>query len=74
MDEKVPKTTTLRNKKALKVLNSSTPKVGNQLVRTERRAHVEIAPSSMGRILLKMLGIFPIFSTFTAYFNLPLLV
>ena len=74
MDRKVPKTMYLRNKNAPKVLNSTTPEVSNHLVRTERRAHAEIAPSSIGRILLQMSGMFPIFSTFTAYFNLPLLV
>ena len=64
----------LRNRKGPKVLNSSTSKASNHLVRTERRAHAEIIPSSMGRILLQTPGKFPIFSTFTAYFNLPLLV
>ena len=52
MDEKVPKTMRLRNKNAPKVLNSGTPEVSNHLVRTERRAHAEIIPSIMGRILL----------------------
>ena len=74
MDGKVPETMHLRNKKAPKVLNSGTPEVSNHLVKTERRAHAEIIPSSMGRILLQTPGKFPIFSTFTAYFNLPLLV
>ncbi len=52
MDGKVPKTMRLRNKNAPKVLNSGTPEVSNHLVRTERRAHAEIIPSIMGRILL----------------------
>ena len=73
MDEKVPKTMRLRNKNAPKVLNSGTPEVSNHLVRTERRAHTEIVPASMGWILLQTLGIFPIFGTFTTCFNLPLL-
>ena len=71
---KVPKTMYLRNKNAPKVPNSGTPRASNHLVRTERRAHAKIAPSSIGRILLQTPGKFPIFSTFTAYFNLPLLV
>lgn len=50
MDGKVP-TMCLRNKNAPKVLNGGTPEVSNQLVRTERRAHVEIAPSIMSGIL-----------------------
>ena len=74
MDGKVPKTIYLCNKKVPKVLNSGTPEVSNHLVRTERRAHAEIAPSSIGRILLQTPGKFPIFSTFTACFILPLLV
>ncbi len=73
MDGKAPKTMYLRNKKAPKVLNSGTPEVSNHLVRTERRAHAEIAPSSIGRILLQMSGMFPIISTFTACFILALL-
>ena len=73
MNGKVPKTMYLRNKNAPKVLNSTTPEVGNQLVRTERRAHAEIAPSSIGRILLQTPGKFLIFSTFTACFILALL-
>ena len=36
------------------------------LVRTERRAHAEIIPSSMGRILLQTPGKFPIYSTYSA--------
>ena len=52
MDRKVPETMHFRNKKAPKVLNSGTPEVSNHLVRTERRAHAEIIPSIMGRILL----------------------
>ena len=74
MDAKVPKNMHIHNKNAPKVLNSSTPEVSNHLVRTERRAHAEIIPSSMGRILLQTPGKFPIFSTFTACFNLLLLV
>jgi hypothetical protein len=74
MDGKVPETMHFCNKNVPKALNSSTPEVFNHLVRTERRAHAEIIPSSMGRILLQTPGKFPIFSTFTAYFNLPLLV
>ena len=73
MDRKVPKTMALRNKNAPKVPESGTPEVGNQLVRSERRAHAEIAPSSIGRILLQMSGMFPIISTFTACFILALL-
>ena len=73
MDRKVPKTMYLCNKKVPKVLNSGTPEVSNHLVRTERRAHAEIAPSSIGRILLQTPGKFPIFSTFTACFILTLL-
>ena len=52
MDRKVPKTMYLRNKNAPKVPNSGTPRASNHLVRTERRAHAEIIPSIMGRILL----------------------
>ena len=52
MDGKVPKTIYLCNKKVPKVLNSGTPEVSNHLVRTERRAHAEIIPSIMSRILL----------------------
>ena len=52
MDRKVPKTMYLRNKKTQKVPNSGTSEVSNQLVRTERRAHAEIIPSIMSRILL----------------------
>lgn len=73
MDGKAPKTMALRNKNAPKAPESGTPEVGNQLVRTERRAHVEIAPSSIGRILLQMSGMFPIIGTFTACFILALL-
>ena len=72
MDRKVPKTMYLRNKNAPKVLNSGTPEVSNHLVRTERRAHIEIVPSSMGRILLQTPGIPTIFSTFIACFILVL--
>ena len=43
-----------------------------QLVRTERRVHIEIVPSSMGRILLQTPGIPTIFSTFIACFILVL--
>ena len=57
MDRKVPKTMYLRNKNAPKVLNSTTPEVGNQLVRTERRAHAEMIPSTIGEILLQKGGI-----------------
>lgn len=53
MDEKVPKTMRLRNKNAPKVLNSGTPEVSNHLVRTERRAHVEIILSKTGKNLLQ---------------------
>ena len=73
MDGKMPETMHFRNKNAPKVLNSGTPEVSNHLVRTERRAHAEIAPSSIGRILLQMSGMFPIISTFTACFILALL-
>ena len=73
MDGKVPKTMRLRNKNAPKVLNSGTPEVSNHLVRTERRVHIEIVPSSMGRILLQTPGIPTIFSTFIACFILALL-
>ena len=52
MDRKVPKTMALRNKNAPKVLNSGASRASNHLVRTERRAHAEIIPSIMGRILL----------------------
>ena len=52
MDGKVPKTMRLRNKNAPKVLNSGTPEVSNHLVRTERRAHVEIILSKTGKNLL----------------------
>ena len=72
MDRKVPKTMALRNKDAPKVPESGTPEVGNQLVRTERRVHIEIVPSSMGRILLQTPGIPTIFSTFIACFILVL--
>lgn len=72
MDGKVPKTMRLRNKNAPKVLNSGTPEVSNHLVRTERRVHIEIVPSSMGRILLQTPGIPTIFSTFIACFILVL--
>ena len=48
MDGKVPETMPLRNKKAPKMLNSGAPEASNHLVRTERRAHVEIVPSSIG--------------------------
>ena len=53
MDRKVPKTMALRNKNAPKVPESGTPEVGNQLVRTERRAHVEIILSKTGKNLLQ---------------------
>ena len=52
MDGKVSETMHHHNKKTPKVLNSGTPEVSNHLVRTERRAHAEIIPSIMGRILL----------------------
>lgn len=71
MDGKVPETMHLRNKKAPKVLNSGTPEVSNQLVRTERCAHAEIVLSSMSRILLQTSEILPKFSTISVCFNLP---
>ena len=57
MDRKVPKTMALRNKNAPKVPESGTPEVGNQLVRTERRAHAEMISSTIGEILLQKGGI-----------------
>ena len=57
MDGKVPKTMRLRNKNAPKVLNSGTPEVSNHLVRTERRAHVGIVPSTTGENLSQKAGI-----------------
>ena len=57
MDGKVSKTMPLRNKNALKVLNSSTSKAGNQLVRTEGQTHVEILLSTMGENLPQKAGI-----------------
>ena len=72
MDRKVSKTRTLCNKNAPKELDSGTPKASNHLVRTERRVHIEIVPSSMGRILLQTPGIPTIFSTFIACFILVL--
>ena len=72
MDGKVPETMHFCNKNVPKALNSSTPEVFNHLVRTERRAHIEIVPSSMGRILLQTPGIPTIFSTFIACFILVL--
>ena len=68
----MPETMHFRNKNAPKVLNSGTPEVSNHLVRTERRVHIEIVPSSMGRILLQTPGIPTIFSTFIACFILVL--
>ena len=57
MDGKVPKTMRLRNKNAPKVPNSGTPEVSNHLVRTERRAHAEMIPSTIGEILLQKGGL-----------------
>ena len=57
MDGKVPKTMRLRNKNVPKVLNSGTPEVSNHLVRTERRAHAEMIPSTIGEILLQKGGL-----------------
>ena len=57
MDGKVSKTIYLRNKKVPKVLNSGTPEVFNHLVRTERRAHVGIVPSTTGENLSQKAGI-----------------
>ena len=57
MDGKVPKTMRLRNKNAPKVLNSGTPEVSNHLVGTERRAHAEMIPSTIGEILLQKGGL-----------------
>ena len=57
MDGKVSKAMPLCNKNALKVLNSGAPKAGNQLVRTERRAHIEIVLSTTGENLPQKAGI-----------------
>lgn len=57
MDRKVPKTMALRNKNAPKVLNSGASRASNHLVRTERRAHAEMIPSTIGEILLQKGGI-----------------
>lgn len=58
MDGKVSKTMYHCNKKAPKVLYSGTPEVSNHLVRTERCAHVEMAPSTTGEILPQKPGFF----------------
>mgnify|MGYP001046020242 CR=1 FL=1 len=57
MDRKVSKTRTLCNKNAPKELDSGTPEVSNHLVRTERRAHVGIVPSTTGENLSQKAGI-----------------
>ncbi len=57
MDGKVPETMQFRNKNAPKALNSGTPEVSNHLVRTERRAHAEMIPTTIGEILLQKGGI-----------------
>ena len=46
-----------RNKNAPKALESDTSKVSNHLVRTERWAHAEMIPSTIGEILLQKGGI-----------------
>ena len=74
MDGKVSKTMPLRNKNAPKVLNSSTPEAGNQLVRTERRAHVEIVSSINGGESSVRAGISAQISTFFGTFNLAFLI
>ena len=57
MDGKVSKTMYHCNKKAPKVLYRGTPEVSNHLVRTERRAHIEIVLSTTGENLPQKAGI-----------------
>ena len=57
MDGKVPETMDLRNKNVTKAPENGTPEIINHLVRTERRAHAEMIPSTIGEILLQKGGL-----------------